>query len=643
MRQLPESLPPLSVLIVDDEPHIRELLALLLEDLGFIARTAQNGDHALQVFHEKPSSIVLTDIKMPGKDGIALLREIKAHSPETEVIMISGHGDMDLAIQSLKFEAADFITKPIDEDLLTIALRKVTERIRLRAQVRAYTQDLERLVEEKSAALLAMERRLAASQVMEGMAQALFALCEAAPSPGILPPLPLAVTLHDASGTVLHASPAAQHMLGSRQGDPSTAIYVHAQDADWVDPFQEAQKSRHPVRRQELLRTAGGRVFPAEVWISPVQGSSSCEELFLELILDRSEVERLHEALRASQHKFQLLFDAVPCAITVQDRQLHIVEANAAFRRDFGAPQGAPCYTLFKRRNEPCPDCPVLATFADGQPHQHETVVTTLQGEQRNILIWTAPISFEDNTATHVLEVATDITLIRSLQDHLTSLGMMLGSMSHGLKGLLMALDGGAYRVEKGIQTGDMNRVKSGWETVRHRIQQIRKTALDILYYSKNRTHQFQPQSLEKVANDLKEMISSRAETHHIAFSADIISPQGSLALDDAAFTSAMANIVENAVDACRMETSRHDHRITLRIHSESSWAVITISDTGIGMDQDTLDKMFTLFFSSKGALGTGIGMFVTHEIIQAHGGRIEVKSAPHQGTSFQVFLPLLP
>ena len=106
--------PPQAVLIVDDEQDIRELLALLLRDLGFDPITAPDGEQALSLFRVRAATaavpIILTDIKMPGLDGIGLLRAVKEIDPDTEVIMISGHGDMELAILSLKHGAADFIT-----------------------------------------------------------------------------------------------------------------------------------------------------------------------------------------------------------------------------------------------------------------------------------------------------------------------------------------------------------------------------------------------------------------------------------------------------------------------------------------------------------------------------------------------------
>ena len=149
------------LLLVDDEPDIREVLGIFLSELGYQVYTAENGEKALAAFERIAPPIVLSDIKMPGMDGIELLRRIKQNAPETEVIMITGHGDMELAIDSLKLEATDFITKPINDDMLEFALRRAEERIEMRRSLKAYTENLEQMVEEKTRQLLENERMAA--------------------------------------------------------------------------------------------------------------------------------------------------------------------------------------------------------------------------------------------------------------------------------------------------------------------------------------------------------------------------------------------------------------------------------------------------------------------------------------------------
>jgi len=158
------------ILLVDDEEGIRKVLSISLTDIGYQVSAAENGDEALKLFEKIQPQIVLTDIKMPGMDGIELLKKIKEESPDTEVIMITGHGDMELAIQSLKFDATDFITKPINDEALEIALKRANEKITLKTKLKEYTENLENLVEEKTKQLLDAERLAAVGQTVAGLA-----------------------------------------------------------------------------------------------------------------------------------------------------------------------------------------------------------------------------------------------------------------------------------------------------------------------------------------------------------------------------------------------------------------------------------------------------------------------------------------
>jgi signal transduction histidine kinase len=161
------------VLLVDDEPGILKVLGISLADRGYRVLTAENSEEALRVFHEARPEVILTDIKMPGMDGIELLQRIKAESPDTEVIMITGHGEMELAIQSLKYDASDFITKPINDEALDIALRRALEKLSYKKKLKEYTEDLEKLVEEKSRKLVEAERLAAVGQTVAGLAHAI--------------------------------------------------------------------------------------------------------------------------------------------------------------------------------------------------------------------------------------------------------------------------------------------------------------------------------------------------------------------------------------------------------------------------------------------------------------------------------------
>jgi signal transduction histidine kinase len=162
-----------SILLVDDEEGIRKVLGILLADMGYQVHTAATGVEALRTFEKLHPPIVLTDIKMPEMDGIELLRNLKQISPDTEVIMITGHGDMDLAIKSVKYEATDFVTKPINDEILEIALKRAHERIAMRQKLNDYTHNLEQLVRDKTRKLVEAERMAAVGQTVAGLSHAI--------------------------------------------------------------------------------------------------------------------------------------------------------------------------------------------------------------------------------------------------------------------------------------------------------------------------------------------------------------------------------------------------------------------------------------------------------------------------------------
>ncbi len=366
-----------AVLLVDDEEDIRDVLNVSLSDMGYSVHPAQNGEEAMRIYRNVRPLIVITDIKMPGIDGIELLQKIKSDNPDTEVIMITGHGDMDLAIKSLKHEAIDFITKPINVDALEIALKRVREKVIMKQQLKEYTANLERLVVEKT-----------------------------------------------------------------------------------------------------------------------------------------------------------------------------------------------------------------------------------------------------------------------QLQDHLSSLGLMIGSISHGIKGLLTGLDGGMYLLNSGLSDENQEKIKEGWEILKQMVERIRKLVLDILFYAKEREPKWEQVDLISFTNDVALVVEPKMKRHQIEFSLNIDPSIGKFEVDAGFIYTALINILENAIDACIKDEQKKSHKIILAVKQSKDHVIFEISDDGIGMDRDTLEKIFTLFFSSKGSKGTGFGLFISNNIIKQHGGEIKVKSTPKKGTTFSVKIP---
>ena len=160
-----------TILVIDDEPDVRDVLVISLEDAGYNTLSAPDGETGLVLLASHSPQILVTDIKMPGMSGLEVLKQARRIRPETQVIVTTGFADIKKAVTALQHNASDFITKPVDDTTLHLALKRAMERYQNQKELADYTRLLEQTVlnQEK---ILHQEKmmslgRLAASMVHE--------------------------------------------------------------------------------------------------------------------------------------------------------------------------------------------------------------------------------------------------------------------------------------------------------------------------------------------------------------------------------------------------------------------------------------------------------------------------------------------
>lgn len=147
--------------------------------------------------------------------------------------------------------------------------------------------------------------------------------------------------------------------------------------------------------------------------LAPLYNEDGEIQYVIEMTTDLTETRRW-------QREYDLLFDRVPCYITVIDSDFRIIRANEKFRKTFGDEvQGKYCYEVYKKRKRPCPKCPAAQTFLDGTEHVSSQVGIRQDGTEANYVVTTSPLSRGETGIAHVIEIATDITDIRELESQL--------------------------------------------------------------------------------------------------------------------------------------------------------------------------------------------------------------------------------
>jgi len=115
------------ILVVDDEKAMRNLCSQILDEEGYEVSLAEDGKEAVNKVLREDFAVAIVDIKMPGMDGMEVLRFIKKHKSHTEVIMITGYGTIKTAVEAMKLGAADYITKPFNIEQLTMVVKMALE------------------------------------------------------------------------------------------------------------------------------------------------------------------------------------------------------------------------------------------------------------------------------------------------------------------------------------------------------------------------------------------------------------------------------------------------------------------------------------------------------------------------------------
>ena len=150
------------ILVVDDEPIIRDILVRKLTSSGYKPVAVENAFEALDKMQEKPFPVILSDIMMPGIDGIELIKKVRILYPDTAVVMITAVSNANAAIEALKQGASDYLIKPFNLEEIVISIRNALEKRRLILENREYQGHLEELVKVQTAeirGLLSVERQ----------------------------------------------------------------------------------------------------------------------------------------------------------------------------------------------------------------------------------------------------------------------------------------------------------------------------------------------------------------------------------------------------------------------------------------------------------------------------------------------------
>ncbi|UCF94377.1 MAG: GHKL domain-containing protein, partial [Desulfobacterales bacterium] len=271
-----------------------------------------------------------------------------------------------------------------------------------------------------------------------------------------------------------------------------------------------------------------------------------------------------------------------------------------------------------------------------------EQTVQLANGKICQLLVHASPLYHADGQVKAVIEMAINVTRIKKSHKELTTLGQSIALLSHGIKNILEGLQGGAYVVEEGFKDGDTELARKGWNVVNKNITDITDVVQNVLYSSKNRPLKYERVAPGQLARDAVGLFQEKAAAMNIRLSQQSNSAVPEVDLDAASIRRVLHNLIWNALEACHRDQEAKPHWVNVQTDFyDADHFMFAVADNGIGMDPATQRNIFEEFFSTKGSGGTGLGLAVVDKVVNKHGGKIEVISAPGEGSTFKIIFKL--
>ena len=375
-----------------------------------------------------------------------------------------------------------------------------------------------------------------------------------------------------------------------------------------------------------------------------------------------SERKRAEEALKTSQVFIKNILESVDEGFIVVDRQYRILSANKAFGRLIKSSEALVisrhCYEVSHGTAEPCfergEECPVKRTFETGVSYSVTHTHPDRAGGKPYVEVKSYPILDASGTVVSVIMTMNDVTEKKKLEDQLRqaqkmeAIGTLAGGVAHDFNNILTVITGYASMAKNRLRPGDplqamIDPILSSSERAAHLTQ-------GLLAFSRKQIINPKPVDLNEIVSNIDKLLR-RLIGEDIHFST-LLAEKSLITMADAGqIEQVLMNLATNARDAMpeggaltiKIEEINlgADFVVAHGYGKPGKYALISVSDTGVGMDEKTREKIFDPFFTTKElGRGTGLGLAIVYGIVKQHEGAINVYSEPGKGTTFKIYLP---
>lgn len=335
--------------------------------------------------------------------------------------------------------------------------------------------------------------------------------------------------------------------------------------------------------------------------------------------------------------------EALHCYTTYQNHRLEIVASNEHFAKDFGRNKQT-CFAIFKGRNSPCESCPAKKQAPQGE---------ILQSIDQSALPGTPFIicnSTSSNSSTeHTRWVVSTLALTTKkndptntlLKNQLISQELLVGSITHGLKGYINGVDGGLYLMNSGFKRNLQTRIDQGLDMVRRNVDRLRNTVSCALYYLKKRDFAQEPIEVKMLLSEVSRLFQRRADQLKVELD---ISPESTEAPksfegDHHGIFSILVNLIDFSLAACFANKKEPHKKVSLRVEDRGDLIQFVIENNGLELDQEALRTNYSLHLGTQPGK-TDYELYLADKLATSVDGRFFPQVLSSGDNRFTVALP---
>jgi PAS domain S-box-containing protein len=407
-----------------------------------------------------------------------------------------------------------------------------------------------------------------------------------------------------------------------------------------------------------------GRHIWLETHAVPLRNDKNEIIALLGVTRDVTERKRAEEGLKKSEAFVKNILETVDEGFIVIDHDYRIISANKAYLDQVKLPRdevmGRQCYNISHRLNKPCyeagEDCAVRRTFEKGGPdiavHTHKDE----KGAPVFVEIKSYPIKDEAGNVISVIEIVNNVTEKKKLEEQLRhaqkmeAVGQLAGGIAHDFNNILTAIVGYGSLIKMRMSEDD---------PMRHHLQQMLDSSeraanltRGLLAFSRKQVISPKPVDLNRIIENVEKLLR-RLIGEDIELKVDLAPGNLIVMADSGHIEQILMNLATNARDAMpergRFSISTEPVELSqnfVKVHGygkEGPYALISVTDTGSGMDVRTRERIFEPFFTTKEpGRGTGLGLSIVYGIVKQHNGYVTCYSEPGKGTAFKIYLPVI-